>query len=125
MSRLSDAVSPVTRNPLRVLGLSPTATQRDVEREGGRILALIAAGLDTPPVPRTAEDVRAAIAYEAEKNPLLKGMGTTCVAILFHPDATFCVHVGDSRLYIFRNKFNWYIKCIIYNRLNIRYIKIF
>lgn len=45
----------------------------------------------------------AAIAYEAEKSPLLKGMGTTCVAILFHPDATFCVHVGDSRLYIFRN----------------------
>lgn len=45
----------------------------------------------------------AAIAYEAETNPLLKGMGTTCVAILFHRDATFCAHVGDSRLYIFRN----------------------
>jgi len=45
----------------------------------------------------------AAIAYEAETNPLLKGMGTTCVAILFHPDATFCAHVGDSRLYIFRD----------------------
>lgn len=44
-----------------------------------------------------------AIAYEAEKNPLLQGMGTTCVAILFHPDATFCAHVGDSRLYVFRN----------------------
>lgn len=44
-----------------------------------------------------------AIAYEAENNPLLRGMGTTCVAILFHPDATFCAHVGDSRLYIFRN----------------------
>ncbi|WP_291724824.1 Stp1/IreP family PP2C-type Ser/Thr phosphatase [Bernardetia sp.] len=45
----------------------------------------------------------AAIAYEAESNPLLKGMGTTCVAVLFHPDATFCAHVGDSRLYIYRN----------------------
>ncbi|AFM06054.1 serine/threonine protein phosphatase [Bernardetia litoralis DSM 6794] len=45
----------------------------------------------------------AAIAYEAEKHPLLRGMGTTCVAILFHKDATFCAHVGDSRLYIFRN----------------------
>ncbi len=44
-----------------------------------------------------------AIAEEAKSNPLLKGMGTTCVAILFHPDATFCAHVGDSRLYIFRN----------------------
>ena len=44
-----------------------------------------------------------AIAYEAETNPLLKGMGTTCVAVLFHQDATFCAHVGDSRLYIFRN----------------------
>ncbi len=62
MSRLSDAVEPVTRNPLRVLGLSPAATQRDVEREGGRLLALIAAGLDAPPVPRTADDVRAAMA---------------------------------------------------------------
>ncbi len=45
----------------------------------------------------------AAIVYEAEKNPVLRGMGTTCIAILFHPDATFCAHVGDSRLYIFRN----------------------
>lgn len=62
MSRLTSAVEPVTRNPLRVLGLTPAATQRDVEREGGRILALIAAGLDTPSVPRTAEDVRAAMA---------------------------------------------------------------
>ena len=44
------------------MGLTPAATQRDVEREGGRILALIAAGLDTPSVPRTAEDVRAAMA---------------------------------------------------------------
>ena len=48
-------------------------------------------------------EAHAAIAYQAEANPLLRGMGTTCVVILFHPDATFCAHVGDSRLYIYRN----------------------
>ena len=51
----------VTENPFRVLELSVDTSARDVEREGGRILALIAAGLDEPDEPRTAEQVREAI----------------------------------------------------------------
>jgi hypothetical protein len=52
----------VTENPFRVLGLPVDTSARDVEREGGRILALIAAGLDQPEEPRTTEQVREAIA---------------------------------------------------------------
>ena len=48
-------------NPFRVLELSPDSSARDIEREGARILALIAAGLDEPMRPRTAEDVRHAL----------------------------------------------------------------
>jgi hypothetical protein len=51
----------VLDNPFRVLELSPASSARDVEREGARILALIAAGLDDPDRPRTAEDVRHAL----------------------------------------------------------------
>lgn len=45
-----------------------------------------------------------AITYHAEKNPLLRGMGTTCVALLLHPQGVFCAHVGDSRLYFYHNE---------------------
>ncbi|MGC4119325.1 MAG: hypothetical protein QM765_33120 [Myxococcales bacterium] len=56
-------------NPFRLLGLTPQASARDVEREGARLLALIAAGMDDPtelaplgPAERSAEQVRWAIA---------------------------------------------------------------
>ena len=48
-------------NPFRVLELDTSVSARDVEREGARILAQIAAGLDEPNRPRTAEDVRKAL----------------------------------------------------------------
>lgn len=65
-SLLARAVPAIAENPFRTLGLTPAATLRDVEREGGRILAMIAAGLDdpgvegplAPPKDRTAEHVR-------------------------------------------------------------------
>ncbi|MBI5545255.1 MAG: hypothetical protein HY901_15300 [Deltaproteobacteria bacterium] len=59
----------LTENPFRILGLSPHASAREVEREGDRLLAVIAADLDDPtrmpplgPRSRTAEQVRWAIA---------------------------------------------------------------
>lgn len=56
-------------NPFRLLGLTPRASAREVEREGAKLLALLAAGLDDPsgmapfgPQARSAEQVRWAIA---------------------------------------------------------------
>jgi hypothetical protein len=67
---LSRSAPALGENPFRVLELSPSATPGDVEREGGRLLAMIAAGMDEPrsegslgaPPGRTAEMVRWAVA---------------------------------------------------------------
>ncbi|HTH95376.1 MAG TPA: Stp1/IreP family PP2C-type Ser/Thr phosphatase [Rhodocyclaceae bacterium] len=39
----------------------------------------------------------------AQSNPQYAGMGTTLVASVFHDDAVTVAHIGDSRLYRFRN----------------------
>jgi PPM family protein phosphatase len=39
-----------------------------------------------------------------KEDPALKGMGTTCVLALFSNTEMFVAHVGDSRLYLIRNK---------------------
>ena len=44
----------------------------------------------------------AAIWDESHANSQLKGMGTTVVALLLTPDKAICSHVGDSRIYQFR-----------------------
>jgi PPM family protein phosphatase len=43
------------------------------------------------------------IQQEAEKNPILHGMGTTCTAVVVHSNSLYYAHVGDSRLYLVRN----------------------
>ena len=40
---------------------------------------------------------------EAEENPSLAGMGTTLTLAWFHGKTLTLAHVGDSRLYRFRN----------------------
>ena len=45
----------------------------------------------------------AAIHAEAEENPDLSGMGTTLTAAFFHGDEVTVSHVGDSRVYLFRD----------------------
>jgi serine/threonine protein phosphatase PrpC len=42
------------------------------------------------------------LAYAAE-HPLLRGMGTTCTAVALLGDGLYYAHVGDSRLYLWRN----------------------
>src|SRR4051794_9703650 len=61
MRRCEEAARAVLDNPFRVLGLSTETPSRQVEREGTRILPLIAAGLAAPQRPRPAEDVRQAL----------------------------------------------------------------
>ena len=64
-ARLHQALRVIAENPFRILGVSPQATARDVEREGEKLLGLIAAGLDEPQTmaplgerSRSAEQVR-------------------------------------------------------------------
>lgn len=44
-----------------------------------------------------------AILNEVNNNPTLKGMGTTCVALLIAKKNAYIMHVGDSRCYQLRN----------------------
>ncbi len=41
-----------------------------------------------------------AVYKEAEKNPELRGMGTTLVAVLLFRDMAYAVNIGDSRIYV-------------------------
>ena len=45
-----------------------------------------------------------AIFEEAQRNPELKGMGTTCVVLAVKEDKAYLAHVGDSRIYRIRPK---------------------
>jgi hypothetical protein len=64
------AAARVIENPFLVLGVAPTATRIEIEREAQKLLGMLELGLesaahyDTPlgPRPRTAELVRAAVA---------------------------------------------------------------
>lgn len=43
------------------------------------------------------------IRQEAARNPQHSGMGTTLVALIIEGDTAFIAHVGDSRIYLFRD----------------------
>lgn len=49
-------------------------------------------------------DIDRAIKREAEKNPDLRGMGSTLVLVLLRDGCAYWVHVGDSRLYVLRER---------------------
>jgi len=68
-ARLNQVLHVLAENPLRILGVSAQASAREIEREGEKLLGLIAAGLDEPqrmaplgPRARSAEQVRWAMA---------------------------------------------------------------
>lgn len=54
-------------------------------------------------VGQAVERANASVYTLARKKPELRGMGTTLVLALFQNGRIFYAHVGDSRLYLFRN----------------------
>lgn len=51
---------------------------------------------------RAFEKANKAIFQKAAKNPTLKGMGTTCTAIILLQNHLYLGHVGDSRAYLLK-----------------------
>jgi PPM family protein phosphatase len=49
------------------------------------------------------EKANARIFSEAQANPDLRGMGTTCSALVVHENVAHFAHVGDSRIYMVSN----------------------
>ncbi|MCS6862075.1 MAG: Stp1/IreP family PP2C-type Ser/Thr phosphatase [Abditibacteriales bacterium] len=49
------------------------------------------------------EQANRAIYEQARKDETLKGMGTTCTALVLQNRSAFAAHVGDSRLYLVRD----------------------
>src|SRR5438270_3172192 len=49
------------------------------------------------------EGACSAVFRTAKLNPNLQGMGTTCIALLFHGELGLLGHVGDSRAYALRD----------------------
>lgn len=52
---------------------------------------------------RALQLANARIFEEAQTNPELRGMGTTCSALVIRGDEAWFAHVGDSRIYLVRN----------------------
>ncbi|MGA7614044.1 MAG: Stp1/IreP family PP2C-type Ser/Thr phosphatase [Thermoanaerobaculia bacterium] len=49
------------------------------------------------------ESANGAIFAEAQRNPDLRGMGTTCSALVVQENRAYIAHVGDSRVYLVRD----------------------
>lgn len=83
--------------------------------KGGKIAAELAVGKIFEEVPivrgNSAEEMimnaiskaNETIFKESRRNPGLFGMGTTLTALLINENHAICFHVGDSRIYQFRN----------------------
>ncbi len=51
---------------------------------------------------RAFEKANKTIFQKADRNPALKGMGTTCTAVILLNNQIYLGHVGDSRAYLFK-----------------------
>lgn len=52
---------------------------------------------------KAVESANSALMGAVSANPSLRGMGTTCVALLLNRKTAYIVHVGDSRCYVLRD----------------------
>ncbi len=63
----------------------------------------IPAGEEKQYLLRLSEDLDQEIMHKSETNQNLGGMGSTLIAVLIRDQFVYWVHIGDSRLYLFRN----------------------
>lgn len=56
-----------------------------------------------PILRRTIEEAHGDLQDRSEEDPELRGLGTTCIAILRSGNKLAMVHIGDSRAYLLRN----------------------
>lgn len=54
-------------------------------------------------LPAAVQAANHAILDAAQRDPSLRGMGTTCTAFVLRGALAYCAHVGDSRLYLARD----------------------
>jgi serine/threonine protein phosphatase PrpC/CRP-like cAMP-binding protein len=89
------------------------ACEAIVEHVRERMPLILSAASDPSPVRRSqvsrllGEAIRSAndrIVLEAEQNPDLAGMGSTVVVVMLAADRAFMAHVGDSRVYLLRDR---------------------
>jgi protein phosphatase len=59
--------------------------------------------LSMPLLREIVQQINTLIFDAGGKDPSLAGMGTTLVGVVFTPETSFCVNVGDSRFYRVRN----------------------
>lgn len=57
-----------------------------------------------PSLQRAFERANRLIFQKSQEDPKLKGMGTTCTAVVLHGHRLYLGHVGDSRAYLLRGK---------------------
>lgn len=74
--------------------MAATIAKDEYFRESGEISAALT---------RALERANARIFAESQVNPELRGMGTTCSALVVHGRQGFLAHVGDSRIYRVRD----------------------
>ncbi len=109
-------IRPTTNEELQKRGLLAVVCDGMGGHEAGEIASRLAVEtivrrfeggeLDGDPVvqlPRAVQAANRAIFDVAEKNAKLKGMGTTCTALLVRGGMAYGAHVGDSRIYLIRD----------------------
>lgn len=64
-----------------------------------QVLPVRANELSVPLLREVVQSINLSIYEAGGKDPALAGMGTTLVGVVFTPTSSFCVNVGDSRLY--------------------------
>jgi PPM family protein phosphatase len=89
-------------------GMATSLLGSELEKFAGRLEAQRPASVDgANPMHQAIEAeiqrANAAIYQSAQSQPQYAGMGTTLVLALFHDNAVTVAHIGDSRLYRFRD----------------------
>jgi protein phosphatase len=106
-------IRPTTDEELSRRGMLAVVCDGMGGHEGGEIASRLAVeaivkrfegdeGEPPPLLPKALQLANRAIFESAERNLKLRGMGTTCTALLLRGGLAYAAHVGDSRLYLIR-----------------------